>query len=206
MKLKEWAFMGNYDFYTNKLQVLAANELPPEKWSYAGKNDFGILKNYLSFTFEKLWSERESAEDADKQKYIYMDENVACFNTGLYDKTWQPIYFYCEKNPIEGFQPWRFTSFYNGYTIKYAGISDTAVSTLQRASYFSDPSALIYDIKLDIIPQWNHILYDVENFQRIPEQLRMNGREFCQNLIAGFLRLCTRPCWMQCDLRDRRVS
>ena len=32
MKLKEWAFMGNYDFYTNKLQVLAANELPPEKW------------------------------------------------------------------------------------------------------------------------------------------------------------------------------
>lgn len=53
MKLKEWAFMGNYDFYTNKLQVLAANELPPEKWSYAGKNDFGILKNYLSFTFEK---------------------------------------------------------------------------------------------------------------------------------------------------------
>ena len=185
MKLKEWTFLGNYEFYTNKLQVLAANELPPEKWSYAGKNDFGILKNYLSFTFEKLWKERENADDLDKQKYIYMDEKLSCFNTGLYDKTWQPIYFYCKKNPIEGFQNWRFTSFYNSYTIKYTDVSDVVAADLQRASYFDDPSALIYDINLDIIPQWDHILYDEENFLRIPEQLRANGKEFCQNLIAG---------------------
>lgn len=97
MKLKEWAYLGNYEFYTNKLQLLATNELSPEKWSYAGKNDFGILKNYLSFTFEKLWKEREAACDEDKQKYVYIDENVSCFNTGLYDKTWQPIYFLCHK-------------------------------------------------------------------------------------------------------------
>lgn len=114
-----------------------------------------------------------------------MDDNIACFNTGLYDKTWQPILFYCIKNPIEGYQDWRFTSFYNSYTIKYTDMPNTAASNLQRASYFDDPSALIYDIKLDIIPQWDHILYDEENFLRIPEQLRANGREFCQNLIDG---------------------
>jgi len=39
MKLKEWAYLGNYEFYTNKLQLLATNELSPEKWSYAGKNE-----------------------------------------------------------------------------------------------------------------------------------------------------------------------
>lgn len=110
---------------------------------------------------------------------------MACFNTGLYDKTWQPIYFYCIKNPLEGYQEWRFTAFYNSYTIKFAEISDVAVTNLHRASYFEDPSTLIYDIKLGIIPQWNHILYDEENFLRIPEQLRANGKEFCQNLIAG---------------------
>lgn len=49
MRLKDWAFLGNYEFFTNKLQLLATNDLPPEKWSYAGKNDFGILKNYLYF-------------------------------------------------------------------------------------------------------------------------------------------------------------
>ena len=28
-------------------------------------------------------------------------------------------------------------------------------------------------------------MYEEENFLRIPEQLRANGREFCQNLIEG---------------------
>lgn len=134
MLLKDWAFLGNYDFYTNKLKVLATNELPPEKWSYAGKNDFGILRNYLYYTFEKLWQEREAANEDEKQQIIYMDENVACFNTGLYDKTWQPIYFYCVKNPIVGFQPWRFTSFYNSYTVKFSNIPTAAVSSLRRAT------------------------------------------------------------------------
>lgn len=83
------------------------------------------------------------------------------------------------------YQDWRFTSFYNSYTIKFANIPDAVVGDLQRASYFADPSALIYDIKLDIIPQWDHILYDEENFLRIPEQLRANGKEFCQNIISG---------------------
>ena len=57
MQLKEWAFLGNYEFFNSKLKALATNELPPEKWSYAGKSDFGILRSYLYFTFEKLWQE-----------------------------------------------------------------------------------------------------------------------------------------------------
>lgn len=61
----------------------------------------------------------------------------------------------------------------------------SAVPELHRASYFEDPSSLIYDIKLDIVPQWNHIINEDENFLRIPEQLRANGKEFCQTLIAG---------------------
>ena len=82
MRLKDWSFLGNYEFFTNRLQMLATNDLPAEKWSYAGKEDFGILRNYLYFTFEKLWKEREEAPDSDKQKYIYMDDKVGCFNTG----------------------------------------------------------------------------------------------------------------------------
>lgn len=187
MQLKEWAFLGNYEFYNNKLKSLTTNELPPEKWSYAGKTDFGILKSYLAFTFEKLYQERDAAEGEEKQQFIYMDENIACFNTGLYDKTWQPIYFYCIKNPIENYQPWRFITFYNSYTINVSDMPPAAVSNLRRANYFADPSALIFDVNLDIVPQWNHILYEEDNFLRIPEQLRANGREFCQNLIDGVI-------------------
>lgn len=185
MKLKDWTYLGNYDFFTNKLRLLTTESLAPEKWSYAGKSDFGILKSYLNFTFEKLWQEREAAKEDDKQKYVYMGEKIACFNTGLYDKAWQPIFFYCEKNPYEGYQDWRFTAFYNSYTIKQSDLSNTMSAELRRANYFEHPEALIYDIKLNIIPQWEHILYDEENFLRIPEQLRTNGKEFCQNLITG---------------------
>lgn len=78
MLLKEWAFLGNYDFYTNKLKVLATNELPPEKWSYAGKNDFGILRNYLYYTFEKLWQEREAATKKKSSRLsIWMKTQLA---------------------------------------------------------------------------------------------------------------------------------
>lgn len=186
MNLKDWTFTGSYEFFTNRLRILASAELLPEKWSYAEKNDFNILRNYLYFTFDRLWAEREEAQTEDeKQKIIYMDEKVACFNTGLYDKTWQTIYFYCIKNPHEEHQEWMFTSFYNSYTISAADIPTAAVSGLRRANYFDDPSALIFDVRRPIVPQWKHILYDEENFNRLPASIRENGREFCQNLIDG---------------------
>ena len=185
MQLKEWAFLGNYEFFTNKVRMLATQELAPEKWSYAGKNDYGILKCYLYFTFEKLFQEREEALDDEKQNYIYCDEKVACFNTGLYDTTWQPIYFYCEKNPIVNYQEWKFISFHNSYTIQYTSISSECIGNLRRANYFLNPSELIFDANLEIVPQWKHIIQDEENFQRIPESIRMNGRDFCQNVISG---------------------
>lgn len=184
MQLKDWTFLGSPDFFTRKVQMLAQNDLSPEKWSYAGKSDFGILKSYLYFTFERLWEERNNAPEEEKQTYIYMDDGVSCFNTGLYDKSWQPVYFYSVKNPLEGYQDWKFTSFYNSYTIKFVN-APGAVQKLRRADYFSDPSALIFNINLDIVPQWNHILYDEENFLRIPEPLRANGKDFCRTLIAG---------------------
>lgn len=188
MRLKDWTFVGNDEFFTNKLRLLATNELAPEKWSYAGKNDYGILKSYLYNTFEKLFQEREDADVAEKDQLIYMDDNIACFNTGLYDKNWQPIYFYCVKNPLTGFQPWKFMNFYNSYTIKCANIPTAAVKALRRANYFDDPSALIFDVRLDIVPQWDHIIHEEENFLRIPEMLRVNGKDFCQTLIDGAIR------------------
>ena len=55
MFLKDWAYLGSHEFFTNRLRLLSANDLSPEKWSYAGKNDFGILRNYLCFTFDKFF-------------------------------------------------------------------------------------------------------------------------------------------------------
>ncbi|WP_304426444.1 DUF3825 domain-containing protein [uncultured Adlercreutzia sp.] len=185
MQLRDWAFLGNWEFFTNRLRQLAREELEPEKWSFAGKDDFGILKNYLFFTFDKLMADRESAPDSEKQSIVYVGDTVACFNTGLFDKNWQTVYFYCEKNPISDRQPWRFVSFHNNYTIKNCPIDYDACANLQRANYFEDPSALLFDSSLEIVPQWQHIIHDEKNYQRIPQSLRDNGATFCQSVMEG---------------------
>lgn len=188
MKLRDWAFTGSYDFFTHRVRSLAVNDLLPEKWSHTGKDDCGILKNYLYFTFDKLWNDREAAPDENKQSFIFIGNNEACFNTGLFDRNWQCIYFYCEKNPNDGFQPWMFKSFLNDYTIKYSGIGYDQISKLRRADYFQKPCDLIFDTNLEIIPQWNHIIDDEENYLRIPESLRQNGRDFCRQVIEGAIK------------------
>lgn len=188
MKLSDWVFLGYSDSYQKKLQVLVANELIPEKWSYTGENDLGILKSYLNFTFEKLWNEREDAPEDEKQKHVYMGDSSACFNTGLYDKSLQPIYFCCKKNPKEGHQPWVFYGFFNSYTIGYAQVPATAALSLQRANYFEEPDKLLFNYSLEIVPQWNHILQDTENRMRLPESLRQNDDFTCRSRIEGAIR------------------
>lgn len=59
------------------------------------------------------------------------------------------------------------------------------VILLQRPNYFSDPSALIFNVNIPIIPQWDHILDTTENYMRIPEQVRNLGKTVCQSLIAS---------------------
>ncbi|MEG2125569.1 MAG: DUF3825 domain-containing protein, partial [Hydrogenoanaerobacterium sp.] len=108
MLLKDWANTGSNEFYTNKLRILATNELPAEKWSSEGRNNFNILNSYIRFTFEKLYQESENANSDDTKYLIYEDDKQACFNTGLYDKTWQPIYFYCVPNRYDCYQKWEF--------------------------------------------------------------------------------------------------
>ena len=67
MRLKDWCFLGNYEFFTNRLQILATNDLPAEKWSYAGKSDFGILS--LSHSLRQETPEEITFEDAESLLY-----------------------------------------------------------------------------------------------------------------------------------------
>ncbi|MCL2486279.1 MAG: DUF3825 domain-containing protein [Oscillospiraceae bacterium] len=185
MFLDDWAYRGSHNFYDNRLKRLATDELAPEKWDYAGNNGCPILRNYIMKTFEKLHDEKTEAEETIKNDFIYEDDMQACFNTGLLDKTWQPVYFYCKPNNRRDMQKWMFNGFYNSYTLKYTDMPSQAANSLRRPNYFNDPGRLVFDVKLPIFPQWNHILDDPENFNRIPEFIRLGGRLFCQNAIQG---------------------
>ena len=180
-ELDKWANKGPYDNFNHKLANLVST-LSPEKWSYEGKADYRILSNYIFYTFEKLHSEYNEADETRKNTIIFEGEDKACFNTGLYNNNWQPVFFYCTKNRIEGHQPWHFHSFQTEYTLAHLGIN---VAEIRRANYFAEPSDLVYDFSCPIVPQWEHILGEDENYKRIPEAVRLLGKDACQTLIAG---------------------
>ena len=191
MKLHQYIFKGSFAFYDKKIRTLAQKELVPEKWtSTADHGEYDILRYYISDTFEKLWDEREEAPENERNQYIYEESTGLCFNTGLQDINWQNIYFCCIKNDRADKQPWKFIGFYNSYNINMAQskVPSSAVESLRRPNYFKNPSDLVFDVRLDIVPQWNHIIGDAENFNRIPESIRINGQEFCRNLIDGAIR------------------
>lgn len=185
MQFNDWAFRGSHSQYDKALRILATSELPVERWGFTTDDEFSVLRSYIMYTFEKLSSERDVAEQADKNRYIYEDTSHACFNTGLLDKHWQYVYFCCRPNPIPDKQKWRFNGFYNEYTIGFTGIPAQATSALRRPNYFDDPSKLVFDVKLPIVPQWPHIIDDQENFARIPQQLRQAGPHVCRQIIEG---------------------
>jgi len=180
-ELDKWATRWPYSEYDKKIAKLAST-LSPEKWSYQGKADYRILSNYIFYTFEKLYTEYNEANDIAKNKIIFEDADKACFNTGLYDNKWQQIFFYCIKNKYAGYQRWKFHSFQTEYTLAYLGVNG---AELHRADYFVVPSDIVYDFSYPIVPQWEHILDNDENFQRMPESVRALGKDVCQTLIAG---------------------
>ena len=180
-KLYDWCFAPLYEPQLRRL----SEQLSPEKWSFEGKEDYGILRQYILYTFDKLKCDQDQADEHKKMEYIYEGTDKACFHTGLFDKNWQPIYFCCEVNNKGRRTKWKFSSFCNSYTISYTGIPANAAVALRRADYFADPSALIYNTHLQIFPQWNHILDDEKNYLRIPSELRELGKDVCRNVING---------------------
>lgn len=141
--------------YNKRMEELAAMTLP-EPWSFTGKSDNAILKNYLKYTYWKLRRETKVVEN----------EEYCLFNTGLFTTYYEPIYVYGEANT--GDEPgWKFKGFLTEYELGSLGIADYP----ERTDYFSDPSLLVFDWHCKINTQYKHILEDEENRTRLPESL-----------------------------------
>lgn len=83
--LELWSVFDWKDIYPR-----VANQTLEEKWSFGERNDYSILRNYLSYIFAHQW--KEGAVGFTK------DRRYAAFNTGLPDKgTYKYIYAFFEK-------------------------------------------------------------------------------------------------------------
>lgn len=164
---KEGFTVSIYDYmywgdYNAQIKSLAEKALP-EKWSFEGKDDYSILKNYLNYTFKKLQEESKVIET-----------NEYCvFNTGLFSHYYKPIYVYGEINlkasDENASQKWFFKGFKDEYEL---GKLDLETNAPERADYFSDPNRLIFNWHNKVIVNNRHILDDLNTNKRLPDSIK----------------------------------
>ena len=156
--LQEFALMTSYDLsekkrtYNQAIRDLA-NMSYPEDWSFKGRNDYSILKNYLEYTFMKLYSESKIFPCINGGKY---------FNTGLFTPDYKKIYAVFKRNP-NGDERMFFEGFFSEDKVARFGIKSRDDD---RADYFTQPAMLIFNPSLPIDLETNREHINVERFDR----------------------------------------
>jgi Domain of unknown function (DUF3825) len=148
--------------YESRLKELA-ERAQPEDWSFDSDQRYGILGNYLRYTFKRLSQEQKIELGVDSAGI-----KIAAFNTGLFTANYEPVYALFEANRDVSRQPWVLKEFVvesDRRLMFFAGKP-------RAARYFVEPADLIYDPTRELIPNLDHILD--ENVERYPLDLRDN--------------------------------
>jgi hypothetical protein len=136
----------------------------PETWDDEGNGRNSILFNYFKYYLrrvqeEGIWVETTSATGL----------KVSAFDTGLLSRHFEPVYAVFEANRAVDRQPW----VHKGWASPSSSwLRDFEPDSLRRAVFFSDPAEVVYDPRLKIVPNIEHIVDD--NVDRYPETLRSN--------------------------------
>ena len=162
--LKKWAYLGNFDESINSLSNMARRE----RWDYIntpGSKKNVILENYIFHTFDRLRVQRRDTPDGN---FLYETDENLCFNTGLFTPNFEPIFALCKRNDADKQIKWKFNGFYKESAAELRKISPLP----ERASYFDRIADLMFDTRLDVRINIDHILDDERNKARIPEVYR----------------------------------
>ena len=159
------------------INELATNVALDERWYYHEKDRITkpILKNYLSYTFERLLYEDEQElilaekENRKPHKKILENSNYSVWNTGLVDSIYDPIFAFFKRNNGSNpnvKQPWIFLAFGTANSYYQNIISDFPYRP-ERAEYFTNPTDLFFDCRAgEPTLNWKHFIKD--NIERLP--------------------------------------
>lgn len=140
----------------------------------ASKENWGtrkrVLFNYVIHLFEKVACDYNKYAGTEKaSELLYMDDKHACFNTGLYTDKFEYIYCLFDKNRHpDAPSPWYLAGFFKESANQLRSIG----SLPSKVQLFDDPTQLIYDCRLPIRTNKDHILSDPRNFKRLPLKLQ----------------------------------
>ena len=170
--LFDLAFVRGYNEGLPELRDLAEDE----DWEYRVRSDRAnpILTNYIVFTYKRLVEERKIAISGNGQRL--------CFNTGLVTENQEEVFGLFEPNRREdAAQNW----FLTGWRKKSAPELSAFSKLPDLAQYYDDPIVLIYDTRLDLRVNIDHVIED--NVERFPSPY--DGMEVfaLRNFLSGAL-------------------
>lgn len=158
--------LGDFAFCPEPCYDRLADLADPEDWGPGNR----ILKNYLSFSFSRavFLTERDVDQTAPSNLPLVFDDDRCLFNTGLYTRRYETIYGLFEPNTKpDARQRWFLKGFFKE--------SDPMLVSFEylpcRVRFAEDPSELVFDYRLPIRSNIDHILGDEENLTRIPASL-----------------------------------
>lgn len=148
------AFIGNPEMLQPKLDYLS-RIAQKENWDTKGTTDKKILFNYIHYTYDRIKEENKTV--------ISEDNESMCFNTGLLTENGADIYAYFIKNISSKAKPGQHW-FLSGFKQQ----TDRELRTFKKmpeiADYFTNPTDFIFDKKLDLYIDFDHIIND--NYDR----------------------------------------
>lgn len=168
----QFAWIQDLDHKLNDL----ANKAEHEDWSYQNtpsEHEKPILYNYIRYTYRRVAEERKVTVSEDGQ--------FACFNTGLVTSSQEPLFASFEVNRYpEARQRWYFKEWF------YHGERQLNVfpELPDLASYFDDPTCLVFDARKDFRLNTEHIIQQTPR-DRFPEPYRNMTDYALQTVVKG---------------------
>ena len=186
MDIFDFAYFSKFEESIKYLSTLAQSEpwhySNPDKELSEGNNSarypLPILRNYLEYTFQKVSAEKNVS---------YTDDNkFCCFNTGLVTPNLEGIYAYFEENrsyskALAYKSPFFFRAFIKESDREFLSLFSDRIP--DSANYFTDASALIFNPKLKLIIDIDHIIQDSRH--RFPEFLKAAPDMFVRSSLIG---------------------
>jgi hypothetical protein len=168
--LFNFARYSKIDEQVDALALLAMKEKWDNRTTSATRKN-PILYNYLQHTFARVQKEGKIEFSKDGTRCI--------FNTGLVTSNYESIYELFQRNKNPNGEHW--------YFVAHAKASDrdlTRFSDLpEQANYFGDPTELIYDSRLPLRKNIDHIIND--NLKRFPVAVQGLDPHMVGNLLNG---------------------
>lgn len=144
---------------------ILASLAEPEDWNYRihpAKDLFVILRSYLKYTFLRL-------NELPNHLVYSEDEQALAFNTGLVTAFQEHIFALFRRRPDDELGPrWVLRSFEKASSVPFLELFGRNLPPL--AYYFDDPAQLVFDVRLPLSVNVEHVPHDPDRF---PDSLNL---------------------------------